>query len=188
MDHRLDAADGAAGLLRAAADLPDDAARAEIDRWVAGRGGPAEALVEALPEVDDTARALGFRALLRIGAGAADAVGTLAGHDELDPWVAVWRVDAAVADAAEVDCAGDPERFVRLLGAVLGLWGPQAVTGWVAPVAGKARPAVMTGSAWRVRRPETETVLAAIGSLHPDETVSRAARKALFKHRSSRGS
>jgi len=32
---------------------------------------------------------------------------------------------------------------------------------------------------------ETETVLAVVGELHPDKSVSKAARKALFKHRSS---
>jgi len=43
----------------------------------------------------------------------------------------------------------------------------------------------MLEAAWRVRRPETELVLAAIGSEHPDKAVAKAARKALVKHRSA---
>ncbi len=42
----------------------------------------------------------------------------------------------------------------------------------------------MLNPTWRVKRPETEQVLAAIGSGHPGKAVARAARKALFKYRS----
>jgi hypothetical protein len=175
----------AAALLRAAADLPADLARAEIDAWVARRDDAAEQIVAALPDADATARGLGFRALLALGPEAADAVNRLAGHDELDPWVTVWRVDVGHA-GDEVGCGGDPERFVRLLGAVLELWGSDATAAWVDRVAGAGGPAVMIGAAWRVQRPETEDVLAAVGAAHPDKTVAKAARKALFKHRMSR--
>ena len=43
----------------------------------------------------------------------------------------------------------------------------------------------MLDEAWRVKRPETEQVLAAIGTEHPDKVIAKTARKALFKHRSS---
>lgn len=175
----------AAALLRAAADLPADLAHAEIDAWVARRDDAAEQIVAALPDADATARGLGFRALLALGPEAADAINRLAGHDELDPWVTVWQVDVGLA-GNEVGCGGDPERFVRLLGAVLELWGSDAAAAWVDRVAGAGGPAVMIGAAWRVRRPETEGVLAAVGAAHPDKTVAKAARKALFKHRTSR--
>lgn len=39
---------------------------------------------------------------------------------------------------------------------------------------------------WEVRLPETETTLEAIGGHHPERRVAKAARKALFKHRTSR--
>ncbi|MGH9229731.1 MAG: hypothetical protein ACRD07_13590, partial [Acidimicrobiales bacterium] len=177
----------AADLLRSAADMPD-LANAEIEAWIASRDDAADGLVAALPGADATARGLGFRALLALGPAAADAVGRLAGHDELEPWVTVWRVEAGVAGDGDrdADCGGDPERFVRLLGAVGDLWGTDAIAGWLDRVAGAGGPAVMIGAAWRVRRPETEAVLAAVGGTHPDKTVAKAARRALHKHRTSR--
>jgi hypothetical protein len=184
-----------AGLLRAAADLPDDLARAEIDAWVARRDDAADQLAAALPGLDATARGLGFRALLTLGPAARGAVDRLASHDELEPWVTVWRAHDSAGGAAcgdggdgghDADCGGDPERFVRLLGAVQELWGSDAIAGWLDRVAGVAGPTVMIGAAWRVRRPETEAALAAVGATHPDKTVAKAARKALHKHRTSR--
>ena len=52
--------------------------------------------------------------------------------------------------------------------------------------AGSAGLPALLDASWRVRRDETEIVLAAIGAEHPDPVVAKAARKALFKHRSSR--
>jgi hypothetical protein len=40
--------------------------------------------------------------------------------------------------------------------------------------------------AWRVPGDDTETVLGAIASSHPDKSVAKAARKALFKLRSAK--
>jgi hypothetical protein len=85
-----------------------------------------------------------------------------------------------------MDCTGDAERFVRLLGAVIELWGPDAALGaWAEPAAGADGLLSMVDQAWRVRLPETEQVLAAIGSGHPDKPTAKAARKALFKYRSA---
>jgi hypothetical protein len=44
----------------------------------------------------------------------------------------------------------------------------------------------MLNIAWRVQGHRTEDVLAAIGGHHPDKHIAKAARKALFKHRSAR--
>jgi len=178
----------AADLLAAASDRPAAEATAEIEAWVAHHGEHAAAeLVAALGGVDETARGLGFRALLGIGPSAADAVATLADDAELAPYVTVWRVDTLVADEAEIDCTGDPERFIRLLAVVVELWGPTAaVAGWAGNAAGPAGLPAMLDATWKVGRPETEVVLAAIGSEHPDKVVAKAARKALFKYRSAR--
>jgi len=178
---------GAAELLRAVSDRPEAEAVAEIDAWVEHRGdGAAAALVEALPTLDATGRGLGFRALLRLGPGAAAAVERLAADPDLAAYATVWRVDSLTAAPEEMDCAGDPERFVRLLGAALDLWGPTAaVAAWAGPAAGGEGLVAMLEGAWRVRRPETDEVLAAIGREHPDKVIAAAARKALFKHRSS---
>ncbi len=177
----------AAELLTAAADLPTEEATVEIDTWATDRGAAAAAdLVAALPSAGETERGLGFRALLRIGPGAADAVDTIADHPELAPYVTVCRADTLSATEAEVDCGDDPERYVLLLHAVIELWGPAAATAtWAANAAQSVGSPAMLDRVWRVKRPETEEVLAAIGGNHPDKTVSKAARKALFKFRTA---
>ncbi|MBA2280671.1 MAG: hypothetical protein H0W25_05470 [Acidimicrobiia bacterium] len=167
-------------LLHKAGDLPDALATAELDAWVARRPGTAaEKLVAALPEAGETERALAFRALLRIGASATDAAAALALHPVLAAYVTVWRVDTLVADPAEMDCSADPERFVRLLAAVLDLWGPHALSAWLSPAAGASGVPDMLGRAWRVRLPETDAVLATLGATYPDKYAAKAARTAL---------
>ncbi len=85
-------------LLTTAADLPDELARAEIDNWVDRHpDDSARRLAEALRTADDTVRGLAFRALLRIGPAAADALAGLGDDPQLRPYVTVWRVDAVLA-------------------------------------------------------------------------------------------
>jgi hypothetical protein len=175
-------------LLAAASDISEAEAVGEIDAWVEHHGeDAARQLVEALHTADETGRGLGFRALLRIGPEAAAAVSRLADDPELAPYVTVWRIDTLGGSPDDMDCAGDAERFVRLLGAVIELWGPDAALGaWAEPAAGADGLLSMVDQAWRVPLPETEQVLAAIGSGHPDKPTAKAARKALIKYRSAR--
>lgn len=174
-------------LLAAASDLPEAEAIVEIDTWVEHHSAAAAALLVAvLPDVDETGRGLAFRALLRIGPDATDAVDTLADYPELAPFVTVWRVDSLTAAEGEMDCAADPERFVLLLHAVIELWGPEAAAlSWAAAAAGRPGLPAMLDQVWRVKLSLTEDVLAAIGGHHPDKAMAKAARKALFKYRSS---
>ena len=178
----------AAELLTAASDISEAEAVAEIDAWIDYHGDEAAGqLVEALRTTDETERGLGFRALLRIGPEAAHAMSRLSDDVELAPYVTVWRIDTLTGDPDDMNCTGDAERFVRLLDIVIGLWGPTAaLSGWAGPAAGADGLLSMVDQAWRVELPETEQVLAAIGSEHPDKQVARAARKALFKYRTAR--
>jgi hypothetical protein len=173
-------------LLKRAADLPESLARDEIDGWIADHepDGPHQ-LVAAMVTADDTGRGLAFRALLRIGSDAADAVSRLADDERLRHYYTLWRVDTLIA-APEETAASSPEDFIRLLHAVLDIWGANALTAWVAPAAGTAGAASMLDQCWRVRRTETGPVLAAIGSHHADKAIAKAARKSLFRHNSSR--
>ncbi|MHB8438981.1 MAG: hypothetical protein ACYDD4_07445 [Acidimicrobiales bacterium] len=178
----------ASELLARVVDLPEDVGSLELDTWVAQHGAAAAALlVDALPVAEDTGRAVALRALLRIGPSAADEVARLADHPDLASYVTVWRVDALVASPQEMDVSDDPERFVRLLHAVLDLWSPHAVCAWLAPAAGADGIDAALNRAWRVRIPETETVLAVLGEFHPDKAIAKSARKALFRFRSSGG-
>lgn len=177
----------AAELLRAAGDLADDVARGEIDAWIDHHGDrAADELCAALPEADETGRGLAFRALLRIGTPAANAVESLGALADLVDFVTVFRVDTLAASPEEMDRSGDPDGWVRLLNTVIELWGPDsAAAAWAVPAAGEAGIDEMLNTAWRVPGPATGDVLAAVGGHHPDKRIAKAARKALFKYRSA---
>jgi hypothetical protein len=173
-------------LLVVVADLPENLAQLELDSWVErNRDSAAARLVDALPSANETGRSLAFRALQRIGAPAEQEVSRIADDTELGPYVTVWRIEAQVIGPEEMNARGDPDRFVRLLYAVLTMQGPEAVSTWLAPVAGADGVEAALNAAWRVRRPETETVLALLGDSHPDKALAKSARKALFRFRSS---
>lgn len=172
-------------LLAGVSDLPDVEATAEIDAWVDHHGSAAAPLlVEAFGSVDETGRGLAYAALFRLGPQASDAVEALADDPGLDHYATIWRVDTLTGTPSDMDCGGDPNRFVRLLGAVIELRGPEAaVSAWAGPAARSVGLPTMLERAWRVDRPETEVVLAAIGATHPDKATAKAARRALFKRR-----
>lgn len=184
--------DSAADLLRKAADLAEDAARAEVEVWVARRspGEAADELVAALPEVDDVGVGLAFGALLQLGEAAVDAVRTLRDDARLGSYAMVWLVDAQAPDAGDLEV--DDTEQVALLHAVLDLRGQSAVIGWL-PLAlgvgadtGPDALAAAVGELWRDRSDRAVEVLDAVASEHPDKRVAKAARKALFKLRSAR--
>jgi hypothetical protein len=111
---------------------------------------------------------------------------TLGAHPGLADFVTLFRVDTLAASPDEMDRAGDPETWVRLLHTVVELWGPAAAAAaWAAPAAGGPGIDAMLDTAWRVPGLATSEVLAAVGGHHPDKRVAKAARKALFKYRSA---
>ncbi len=169
-------------LLARLPDLPEDEASAEIDVWLERNG--AAALVAALPAAGTTARGLAFRALLRLGPDAADAVAVLKDQPALSAYALVWRVDAGLAapDEARVE---DAAALVAVLAAVLDLWGPQSLPHWLALVTD--RPLPLIAQAWRVASPEVEPVLVAVAATAGDKVLAKEARKSLFKLRSRGG-
>lgn len=165
-------------LLRRAADMPEALAAAELDRWV-DRHGP-DPLVDAMAGADETGQTLGLRALVRAGADAATAVGTLDGLADFAGFRAVWGQEVLGEVPPPV---ADPERLVRVLAMVLAVGGVGSVAEWLQRLASDPLPLVE--AAWRVRLPATADVLAAVGE-SDDKRLAKAARKALFKHRSAR--
>lgn len=172
-------------LLRRAVDLAEDVARLEVRHWVDRRGeGGADALVTALPSASETARGVAFSVLLDLGPAAVQAVEPLRDHPELAPFRTILRVDALAATEGEM-VAADPEQWVRLLGMVLELRGPHAVVVWAGTAAGETGLLPVLDAAWRVRLPQTGSVLDALASTATDKTVAKAARKAAYKLRSA---
>jgi hypothetical protein len=172
-------------LLRRVVDLAEDLARLEVWHWVERRGeGGAEALVTALPSASETARGVAFSVLLDLGPAAVQAVEPLRKHPELAPFRTVLRVDALAAREGEM-VAADAEQWVRLLGTVLELRGPDAVVVWAGTAEGETGLLPVLDAAWRVRLPQTGSVLHALASPATDKTVAKAARKAAYKLRSA---
>lgn len=171
-------------LLRRVGDLPEDLAAVEVDQWLAARDttGPAE-LVAAIVGADVVGRSLALAALARLDPPAVDAVATLADDPQLEPLVTVWAA-AVIGDDSPLAAGDDPERVVALLAAAADLWGDEEMARrWVEPVAGPGLLPLLD-RLWRVPGTDTERVLAALGGSHPDTATAKAARKALFKHRS----
>ena len=110
-------------LLRRVGDLPEDVGVLELRTWVERRGdSAAKLLVDAVVDSDETARLIGFRALTLIGPSASAEVATLERHQELGAYATVWQVDAGLSSVEDLDSAGEPQRFVRLLYVALALW------------------------------------------------------------------
>jgi hypothetical protein len=172
-------------LLRQVVDRPEDTAGPEVRYWVDRHGADGlPALVAALPGASEAARGLVLGVLLDLGDEAVAAVEPLRDDPELAPFRTVLRVDAAVAAESEMVAAG-PEAWVRLLAAVTELRSPAAASAWAGPAAGEVGVLGMLDTAWRIRLPQTATVLAVLGSTAPDKAVAKAARRAAHKHRSA---
>jgi hypothetical protein len=172
-------------LLRQVVERPEDTAGPEMRYWIDRHGADGlPALVSALPGASEAARGLVLGVLLDLGDEAVAAVEPLRDDPELAPFRTVLRVDAGVAADREMVAAG-PEEWVRLLAAVIELRSPAAATAWAGPAAGEVGVMGMLDVAWRVRMPQTATVLAVLGSAAPDKAVAKAARRAAHKHRSA---
>ncbi|WP_328697227.1 hypothetical protein [Streptomyces sp. NBC_00342] len=179
-------------LLGGIAYYPEDAARAEVQLWLArrGAGGAAAELLDAARGEDPQAplrRLHCQQALALVGAEAEPAVRAVLDDGELGGLARVWLVELGAADvpappepmifwlavdtiAAQLEADGDLD---ELQGLVEGLSGQHS--GFFDEV-------------WRVDHPATADVLEAMGRLHSDKKLAKDARKAAFKARSRGGS
>uniref|UniRef100_A0AAU2VX94 Uncharacterized protein n=1 Tax=Streptomyces sp. NBC_00008 TaxID=2903610 RepID=A0AAU2VX94_9ACTN len=179
-------------LLGGIAYYPEDAARAEVQLWLAGRGagGAAAELLAAARGKDPQAplrRLHCQQALALVGAEAEPAVRAVLDDGELGGLARVWLAELGAADvpappepmifwlavdtiAAQLEADGDLD---ELQGLVEGLSGQHS--GFFDEV-------------WRVDHPATADVLEAMGRLHSDKKLAKDARKAAFKARSRSGS
>ncbi|MGK5641778.1 hypothetical protein ACSNOK_26160 [Streptomyces sp. URMC 126] len=178
----------AAALLAALPHHPRSAARAETELWLARRD-PLTAARELLAAArgDDTdaplRRLACQQALALMPRDAEPAFREVLDDPELGGLARVWLAERGAADipepgetmvfwltidtiAAQLASEGDSEELREL---VIGLVGQHSG---------------FFDSAWRVEHPATADVLEAMGRLHPEKKVAKAARKAAFKARS----
>ncbi|MFJ6461139.1 hypothetical protein ACIQM0_08780 [Streptomyces sp. NPDC091387] len=183
---------GADALLGGIAYYPEDAARSEVQLWLArrGAGGAAAELLDAARGEDPQAplrRLHCQQALALVGAEAEPAVRAVLDDAELGGLARVWLAELGAAGvpappesmifwlavdtiAAQLEADGDLD---ELQGLVEGLSGQHS--GFFDEV-------------WRVDHPATADVLDAMGRLHSDKKLAKDARKAAFKARSRSGS
>ncbi|MFJ8646829.1 hypothetical protein ACIRNI_11955 [Streptomyces sp. NPDC093546] len=182
---------GAEVLLAGVAHFPEGAARAETREWLARRE-PVAAARELLAAAKGTDAGSPLRrlhcqqALTLAGPEAEPAVREVLDDPELGGLARVWLAERGAADvpappesmifwlaidtiAAQLDAQGELEELQDL---VEGLTGQHSG---------------FFDTAWRVEHPATPEVLEAMGRLHRDKRVAKAARKAAFKARSRGG-
>lgn len=189
------AGSGADVLLAALPVYTEDNARSEIETWFAeragrpeggGTAGAARELLAAARGGDDEGpvrRLACQQALSLAGPEAESALREVLDDRQLGGLARVWLAERGAADvpqpdeemvfwltvdtiAAQLATAGEPEELQDL------------VRGLVDQHAG------FFEKAWRVDHPATGEVLEAMGRVHPDKQVAKAARKAAFKARS----
>ncbi len=172
-------------LLDTIAAWPEEAAQAELQAWAHGRDNAVGELAEAAGAGSPDRFALVQCALETLGEAAEPAVRELLDDPKLRPLAAAWLISQGF-EKPEFLAAGDtPAAFVQALAIALVTAGPEAVPEMFATGADTNEQVEVLDHLWSVNDPYTEPILEAMTTA-PDKKVAKAARKALFKHRSVR--
>lgn len=162
LDHQL-------GLWAAAnPDAVDDVAAAV-------RRGPSGGMVE-----------LGFALLHHWGPDAVPQVRTLVDEPEVGALARVFLARHGDEDAVATLDVDAPAAMIDVLASILDVFGPEAMSDEVDGLGPPHELGAMFDRLWRTEHDDLERVLETVGKFHRDKAVAKAARKALFKHRSAR--
>jgi hypothetical protein len=161
----------------------------EAMAWRAARR-PDEAAAEmsdAVRELDDPAlRNLGLAILGEIGPDVATPyIRELASEPGTRGFALCWLVDHGQAGEEELFEPSDVHGFVDVLGCRMVTGGPDSLISTLALAGDHGRQVDVVAGMWRAPSPMTELVLTGVSRVHPTKVVAKAARKALFKRRSS---
>ncbi len=147
----------------------------------------ASEMSDAVLELDDPAlQNLALAVLGEIGVDVATPhVRRLATEPTVRGFALCWLVDHG--QAAEVDLfdPSDPNPFVDVLAYRMATAGPEGLVPTLEIVGDHGRQIAVIDRLWRAPSAATDLVLTSIGQVHPSKVVAKAARKALFKRRSS---
>jgi hypothetical protein len=161
----------------------------EILAWRAARepGQAAAEMAAAVGELDDPAlQNLGLAVLAEIGVDiAAPYVRKLASEPRTRGFALCWLVDHGQAEEKALYDPSDPYPFVDVLAHRMVTGGPNGLTATLALAGDHGEQIGLLDCLWRAPSLATEMVLTALGEVHPSKIVAKAARKALFKRRSS---
>jgi len=163
----------------------------EVMAWRATRepGQAAAEMSDAVRELDDSdLRILGLTILGEIGSDLATPyVRELALEPGTRGFALCWLVDHGQAGEEELFDPSDGHGFVDVLGCRMVTGGPDSLISTLVLAGDHGRQVDVIGGMWRAPSPMTELVLTAVSQVHPTKVVAKAARKALFKRRSSWG-
>ncbi|GAA3114627.1 hypothetical protein [Streptosporangium carneum] len=175
-------------LLSFSAELPEEEADAEFAAWMELRepDRAAKELLEAAAEDDADA-------LVRVQAasmvGSLGEVAVPAWQDALDepslrPYAATHLAQLGVEDAPPPTQADTHWLILDMLTISAGLGRPEFVSS-LDDIGNVPNLVNLLDVIWKVPHPHLEELLEAIGKAHPDKQVGKAAKRALFKARSS---
>src|SRR5581483_7310288 len=173
-------------LLHAARDMDPPTLWGELEAWRGRRTDDeaAQALTEAIPELDVAAQLLAFGVLADLPT---DVSAPLVRQLESDPTVRgaarCWLVDLGVEPDTSLYDPADPGPFIDVLAHRFVADGPEGLTATLAVVGNHDDQVAVLGNLWRSPSPATLPVLEAIGKNHTVKFVAKAARKAAFQRR-----
>ena len=184
-------ADGSAlDLLRGTDTVDFESMSAEFEVWQRRRGPDdvAAELAAAIRKLDDQGlRNVAFALMGRDVDSSAPHVRALSDEPETRGFARCWLVDHGLAAPTDLFDDDDLVSFVDVLAIRVVMRGPDAIAETLALAGDSEKQIAVLEGIWRLPSPATAKVLDAIGSLHADKRIAKAARKALFKRRSALG-
>lgn len=147
----------------------------------------ASEMAEAMRELDDPAlQNVALAVMSEIGVDVSTPhVLELTSDPGLRGFALCWLVDHGQAPEGDLFDPSDPHPFVDVLAQRMATSGPDGLVSTLAIAGDHAQQIATIEQLWRAPSLATDLVLAAIGEVHPSKVVAKAARKALFKRRSS---
>jgi hypothetical protein len=174
-------------MLGAIANYDQEDGAAELAGWVARRGtGQAAAEVAAVVLAGtSTQRMSGLDALGTLGEPGRDAARKLVGEPGVGALVAMWLMSVGEDPEAEISAEDTLWVLVDMGAAMLDTMPPGEAVHHLAEDVTAADLTEQIAQLWRIDHPRTLDVLNAFADHYPDRSVAKAARKALFRARSS---
>lgn len=180
------ASSGASELLHACASMPLEAAEREIRVWVDAR--PTTAAHElGLAARSSDLPLMALHALSFVGPQGEAEVRQLLAIDSLRPHAELWLVQHGYEDSSSLSPETLQTAMVEAIAVEIDEGGPVAATAQFQSLGPEEEQAQLVERLVRADHARTSEVLETIGRYHPSKPVAKAARKAAFKRRTSRG-
>jgi Plasmid pRiA4b ORF-3-like protein len=165
----------------------EEACRAELRAWCERHGAVAARMLgvyaRGTPQFER--QMLALVGLEEAGPAAEVEVREMLDDEALRPQAQMWLVRNGYEDRASLDPAAPTLLMAETLATILQVDGPATLVEQVEELGPPEEQIAMVESLWRAPNPRVVDVLDAIGKAHPVPEVSKSARKAALKLRSS---